>query len=331
MASPGCSRSGTVQFLGDDPKVRAVRELVAQVAGTDAAVLIYGESGTGKELIARLLHEQSARRHTAFIALNCGAIADSLIESEMFGHSKGAFTGAESARVGRFEAAHRGTIFLDEISEMSRSLQVALLRILQSGEYSPVGSVESRFCDVRVIGATNCELEPLIEQKKFRHDLYYRLDIIRIDLPPLRERKGDIPVLLNHFLDVFGEAYEKPGLEIATEVREFLLGLDYPGNVRELENLIRRAVVLCRNRTITLEHLRPEPRAVHCTAATNGPSGYHAAREQAIREFERTYLLSALRECGGIVSRAARLAGLSERAFHRKLAGYQIDFRSFRR
>src|SRR5262249_15132673 len=157
------------------------------------------------------------RRHTAFIALNCGALADSLIQSEMFGHSKGAFTGAESARVGRFEAAHRGTIFLDEISEMSRALQVALLRILQSGEYSAVGSAESRCGVVRVIGARNCEVEPLIEQKKFRHDLYYRLDIIRIDLPPLRERKGDIPVLVNHFLDVFADAYEKPGVEIATE------------------------------------------------------------------------------------------------------------------
>ena len=267
-ASPDCNRSEAVQFLGEDPIVRAVKELVAQVAGTDATVLIYGETGTGKELIARLLHQQSARRHTAFIALNCGAIADSLIESEMFGHSKGAFTGAVSARVGRFEAAHRGTIFLDEISEMSRSLQVALLRILQSGEYTPVGSVESRFCDVRVIGATNCELEPLIEQTKFRHDLYYRLNIIRIDLPPLRERQGDIPVLVNHFLNVYADAYGKPGLEIATEAREFLLGLDYPGNVRELENLIRRAVVLCSDRIITLEHLRPEPRAVHRTAAT---------------------------------------------------------------
>jgi DNA-binding NtrC family response regulator len=330
-ASTGCNWSEAVQFLGEDPKVRAVKKLVAQVAGTDATVLIYGESGTGKELIARLLHQQSARRNAAFIALNCGAIADSLIESEMFGHSKGAFTGAESARVGLFEAAHRGTIFLDEISEMSRSLQVALLRILQSGEYTPVGSVESRFCDVRVIGATNCDLGPLIEQKKFRRDLYYRLNIIRIDLPPLRERLGDIPVLVNHFLNIFADAYGKPDLEIATEARESLLGFDYPGNVRELENLIRRAVVLCSDGIITLEHLRPEPRAVHRTAAKTGPSGYHAAREHAMQQFERSYILSALRECGGIVSRAARLTGLSERTFHKKLADYQIDFRSFRR
>jgi DNA-binding NtrC family response regulator len=330
-ASTGCNRLGTIQFLGEDPKVRAVRELVAQVAATDATVLIYGESGTGKELIARSLQQQSARRNAAFIALNCGCIADSLIESEMFGHSKGAFTGAESAQVGRFEAAHRGTIFLDEVSEMSRSLQVALLRILQTGDYTPVGSVETRFCDVRVIGATNCELEPLIEQKKFRQDLFYRLNIIRIDLPPLRERRGDIPALVNHFLNVFADAYGKPGLEITTEAREFLLGLDYPGNVRELENLVRRAVVLCRDHPITLEHIRPERHDVHRVSATTEPSGYHSAREHALQHFDRTYLISALRECGGIVSRAARLVGLSERTFHKKLAEYDIDFRSFRR
>jgi transcriptional regulator with PAS, ATPase and Fis domain len=330
-ASPGSNWPETLQFLGNDPKVWAVKELVAQVAETDATVLIYGESGTGKELIARLLHEQSPRRNAAFVALNCGAIAESLIESEMFGHSKGAFTGAGRARAGRFEAAHCGTIFLDELSEMSRPMQVALLRILQSGEYTPVGCVESRYCDVRVIGATNCELEPLIEQKRFRHDLYYRLNIIRIDLPPLRERRGDIPLLINHFLDLFAGAYGKLGLRIAAEAREFLLGHDYPGNVRELENFIRRAVVLCGDRTITLEHLRPGPRVVHGATATTGPSGYHAAREHAIEQFERSYIVSALRESGGIVSRAARLTGLSERTFHKKLAEYQIDFRSFRR
>lgn len=307
--------------------------MVDTVADTDATVLIHGESGTGKELIARRLHNQSSRRAAPFIAVNCGAIAESLLESEMFGHCKGAFTGADASRIGKFEAAHGGTIFLDELAEMSRSLQVSLLRILQSGEYTPVGMVESRCCDVRVIAATNRDLVLLIEEGKFRHDLYYRLNVIRIDLPPLRKRCDDIPLLVEHFLEVFGAEYGKPGLSIGPGTLDVLLQYPFPGNVRELENTIRRALILCRGDMIMPQDLPPEVVAGRLPAPTPPSSlaGYHVAKENAIREFERSYLIGALLECGGIVSRAARLTGLSERNFHKKLEIYQIDYKSFRR
>jgi transcriptional regulator with PAS, ATPase and Fis domain len=325
------SDDGLRAILGQDPKLLSILETVAQVADTDATVLIQGESGTGKELVARSIHRRSTRRESAFVAVNCGAVPESLLESEVFGHARGAFTGADTTKVGKFEAANRGTIFLDELSEMGRPLQVSLLRLLQSGEYTPVGAVESRYSDARVVSATNVDLIPLIESGRFRRDLYYRLNIIRIELPPLRNRRDDIPVLIDHFLATFCAAYGRPALGLGPDARDLLLQYSYPGNVRELENIIRRAVILSDGDTIRARDLSPEIVAVPTAAPVPPPSRYHEAKHHAIRVFEESYLSTALRNSGGIVSRAARLTGLSERNFHKKLARYHIDFKVFRR
>jgi transcriptional regulator with GAF, ATPase, and Fis domain len=328
-------------FIGDDPKIRRAIKLANLVAATDATVIITGETGTGKELIARSLHLQSTRRNRPLVSVNCGALNESILESELFGHVKGAFTGADHSRVGKFEAAHGGTIFLDELAEMKPPFQVALLRILQSGEYIPVGLSESRYCDVRVIAATNRNLGHLVESGAFRPDLYYRLNVICIELPPLRERRSDISRLIDHFLQVFGEEYGKGSIKLEPDAREVLLAYHYPGNVRELENLIRRAVILSEDGAVTLELLprelvepaghgaiRParEPSVQPCSTL----AGFHEARDQALKAFEQAYLTTALRENCGIVSRAARRTKLSERNFHKKLSLYGIDFRAFR-
>lgn len=317
-------------LIGEDPKIEAILELVDQVAGTNATVLITGETGTGKDVIARLLHQRSGRREAPFIALNCGAVADSLMESELFGHAKGAFTGADAPRHGKFEAADGGTIFLDELAEMRPALQICLLRLLQSGEYIPVGEARPRYCDVRVIAATNHDLAPLMEVGRFRHDLYYRLNIIRIDVPPLRDRPGDIPRLAEHFLRRFAGEYGKPDLAFSSETVEQLRGYSYPGNVRELENAIRRAVILARQDLVTPSLFPPEFRSEATAPVPEQGLNFHAAREVAIRSFEQAYLANALRACGGIISRAARKTGLSERNFYKKLALYGIDYRTYR-
>src|SRR5262249_8551447 len=211
--------------------------------------------GTGKELIARALHENSSRRTAPFLPVNCGAIAETLQESELFGHARGAFTGATEAKVGKFGAADGGTVFLDEIAETSKSLQVKLLRILQHGEYSPVGLAENRSCDVRIVAATNRDLRPLVANGSFPKDLYYRLNTIRLDLPPLRERRGDIPLLIDHFLRQFRACYHKPNLEMSGAAVAALCRHDFPGNVRELENIMRRAAILCWGTAISVGDL----------------------------------------------------------------------------
>jgi DNA-binding NtrC family response regulator len=320
----------SVHFVSNDPTVLDILDLVSQVADTDATVLIIGGSGTGKELIAKALHEQSSRRDAPFLAVNCGAIADTLQESELFGHEAGSFTGATLRKTGKFAAADRGTIFLDEISGMSMSLQVKLLRTLQSGEYTPVGMTTNQYCNVRVVAATNEDLRPLIDAGKFRHDLYYRLNIIRVELPPLCQRAGDIPLLIDHFLRLFGAGYRKPNLRVDADAQELLLKYDYPGNVRELENIIRRAVILCRDHWIMPCHLAPEVSAGKSADCTDLPENFHKAKDRVVEEFERAFLTSILSVCGGIVSRAARRAGLSERNFHAKLRKHGIRGQGFR-
>jgi DNA-binding NtrC family response regulator len=310
--------------------VHAVLALVLQVADTDATILITGESGTGKELIARALHAYSSRHAAAFLAVNCGAIADTLQESELFGHARGAFTGATEPKVGKFAAADGGTIFLDEISEATAPLQVKLLRILQQGEYSPVGVAENRSCDVRVVAASNRDLRALVAAQAFRKDLYYRLNIIRLDLPPLRERRSDIPLLLLHFLERFREAYHKSGVGLSAEARDALLRYDYPGNVRELENIVRRGVILCRGDSISLSDLALDPETTPGAGPGAARATFHEAKARVLGEFEQSYLASALSACGGVVSRAARRAGLSERNFHEKLKKYGMCGKDFR-
>ena len=332
-AAPGSARDAA-PFIGRDPKVLELLEMVERVADTTATVLITGESGTGKELVARLICEGSSRRKRDLVAVNCGAIPESLQESEFFGHVKGAFTGASRRKIGKLELANGGTIFLDEIGEMSRSLQVALLRTLQSGEYSPVGSAETRFCDVRVIAAANRNLLDLVESGGFREDLYYRLNIIHLEVPPLRERRGDLPLLCDHFVRVLAEKHRKRTPRLTPGARDVLLRYDYPGNVRELENAIRRAVILCGGADIAPEHLPPQVRGAG--VSNSSPVGveledFQTAKARAVESFERTYLTNILRMAGGIVCRASARSGLSERNFHEKLKRYGIHARAFRK
>ncbi|NIT72171.1 sigma-54-dependent Fis family transcriptional regulator, partial [candidate division KSB1 bacterium] len=235
-------------IVGHDPKIVEILKLVSQIANTEATVLIQGESGTGKELIARALHSNGRRKCQPFIPINCGALPENLLESELFGHVRGAFTGAIKNKRGWFACADGGTIFLDEVHEMSPGLQVKLLRVLQTGQYSPVGSTEISTCDMRVIAATTKNLTRMIREDQFRGELYYRLNVIDIKLPPLRDRKCDIALLIQHFLKFFHTKYGKENLRISRDAESLLLSYTYPGNVRELENIIERAVVLAEGR-----------------------------------------------------------------------------------
>jgi DNA-binding NtrC family response regulator len=315
-------------FISQDPRVLEVLDLVHKVADTAATVLITGESGTGKEFIARALHEESSRRRAPFLAVNCAAITQLLQDSEFFGHVRGAFTGANENKVGKFEAAEGGTLFLDEIADMDRSLQASLLRILQYGEYAPVGATTNRYCDVRVVAATNRDLQLLIQSGAFRHDLFYRLNIIRLNLPPLRQRRADIPLLIDHFVGKYGTRHDKPGLKMSAQLRDWLLSYDFPGNVRELENIIQRGVILARHGMLTGPSPDTEIKPQVSPAAYS--VNFHEAKSRAMEEFEQNYLRSILIACGGIVCRAAEFSGLSERNLHKKLKKYGIHGQSFR-
>jgi DNA-binding NtrC family response regulator len=299
--------------------------LVNRVAPTHATVLIIGETGTGKELIARILHARSDRADRPFLAVSCGAISDSLVESELFGHSRGAFTGAAARRAGKFEAAHRGTLFLDEVTSMSNRMQTALLRVLQSGDYCPVGSDEPVVCDVRVVAAANRELRDLVAAGTFRADLFYRLNIIRIELPPLRARRADLPILMDHYLRMFGDRYGRTHLRLDAVSRRELTAYDYPGNVRELETILHRATLLSDGPVISVEGLLEPVRLATPTIPPTTESGtFHRAKANVVERFERDYLISALHRSQGIITEAARVSGLSERNFHLKLRKYGL-------
>ena len=310
-------------LLGHSPEMIRVLELVSQVAETDAPVLIEGETGTGKELVARAIHRNSRRRDKPMVCINCGAIPDNLLESELFGFEKGAFTGATRRRKGKFEQAEGGTIFLDEVDEMSQALQVKLLRILQWGEYSPLGSEVTCRCDVRVVAATKKPLQGLVEKGVFRDDLYYRLNLIRIYLPPLRERKEDIPLLAEYFLRDAKERFSKPAQKISPEALDQLKRYDYPGNIRELENVVKRAVILCNGPVVGLEHL-PSEMFPQATSHPGSPLSFKEAKRRCLEDFERSYLTSILKESKGNIRKAAQLAGMHEKNLHEKLKKYGI-------
>jgi len=317
-------------IIGHHPKMMEILKLVAKVADTSAAVLIQGESGTGKELIAQALHYNSHRKNNPFVPVNCGAIPEQLLESELFGHVRGAFTGAVQDKAGWFEVANGGTIFLDEINDMSPALQVCLLRVLQTGEYSRVGSSEIRHCDVRVVTASSRDLKKLIRKGEFREEIYYRLNVIEIVLPPLRERKSDIPLLAHHYLKQFAEKHGKKNLRISEQAESLLLNYNFPGNVRELVNIIQRAVVLIEGKIVEVHHL---PETVLEGIGKDKGKGkekdynlsFKVSKQRALEQFEIDYIKNVLKNTGGNITRAAKISGMNVKNFHVKMKKYGIN------
>ena len=323
---------GFAEIIGQSSPMRSVFRLVEGVAAASSTVLILGESGTGKELIARAIHRRSGRASKAFVAVNCSSIPDTLIESELFGHVKGAFTSANTSRAGLFEVADKGTLFLDEVGDLTLAAQVKLLRALQEGEIKRVGSNETRLVDVRVIAATNVDLAEKIAAGRFREDLYYRLNVIAIELPPLRERRDDIPILAQHFLRKFTRKSGKEIRRLTPETLSALSSFAWPGNVRQLENAMERAVVLARGDELTVDDL-PDALAPAKTGVRATDTGeaidlvaraladvpYAEAKRRMVRDFDRAYAQQLLDRSNGNVSEAARLAGLDRSNFRRVL------------
>ena len=305
-------------IIGKSEKMQKVYSLLKILANQITTVLITGDSGTGKEVAARALHYGGARANGSFVTVNCSALAESLLESELFGHVKGAFTGADRDKIGRFEAADGGTILLDEIGDISPLIQLKLLRVLQEKEFDRVGESNPRKVDVRVLASTNRNLKEAIRTGKFREDLYYRLNVIQINLPPLRERYEDIPLLINHFCGVFQKSYDKKISAVSDEVLEKFMSYGWPGNVRELEHAIERAFVLCRDQTIQLEHIPTEIRD-YTPAHINKrlPEDSSNDDPEAIRK--------ALEKTGWNISKAARLLGISRWTLYRRFQKYDIS------
>lgn len=315
-------------IIGQSSKMMELYDLLERVAPTKTNILITGESGTGKELAAKAIHYNSPRRDKPFVTLNCGAIPESLIESELFGHMKGAFTDAITTKKGLFEVADEGTLFLDEISELPLMMQVKLLRVLQDREFKRVGGTEDIRVDVRIISATNKDLEEAVREKQFREDLFYRLNVIQIKIPSLRDRKEDIPLLANHFLEKYSEELGKPITQISPEALQILIQYDYPGNVRELQNIIERAVALETSRELTAQNLRSyieeqlqyKRRPIDLEIPTEGVD-----LEKIVEDVERTLLLKALEKTKGIKKKAAELLHINFRSMRYRLEKYGLN------
>ena len=310
-----------VQIVYRSPKMEALINMAGRVAPSRATILIQGESGTGKELLARLIHQLSPRSGWAMLAVNCGALHENLLESELFGHEKGAFTGASARRTGRFEEADGSTLFLDEIGELSAAVQVKLLRFLQEREFQRLGGNSTLRADVRIISATNRDLDARVKAGAFREDLYYRLKVVTIDLPPLRERKEDIPPLIDHFLHKYAAENGKVIKGISSEARDLLIKYDYPGNVRELENILERAVVIGRDEIISVEDLPFLEDSL--TAAEEGKKAEGLLRG-TMEEMERKMIVEAMEKAGDHQTRAAEILGISERMLRYKLKKYGL-------
>jgi two-component system NtrC family response regulator len=298
--------------------------LTGRVAQSEATVLIRGESGTGKELIANAIHYASSRAGRPLVKVNCTALPENLLESELFGHERGAFTGAVQRRIGRFEQAHSGSIFLDEIGDLSPSLQMKLLRVLQEKEFERVGSNQTIKTDVRVMAATSRDLEEGLRSATFREDLYYRLNVISIFLPPLRDRREDIPLLIDHVLQTYSEKNRRPVPGISKEARDLLLQYSYPGNVRELENVIERSVVVSRGDTITTRDLPLQVREALREAAL-GLEDKGRTLDAMVEGMERDLIVRALEEHGWVQTKAARSLGISERVLRYKMKKYRLS------
>lgn len=319
-------------IVGTSDEMMEVFELVEKVADTDSTVLILGESGTGKELVARAIHYNSRRKERPLVTVNCAAIPEELLESELFGHMKGAFTGAVATKPGRFDAADNGTIFLDEIGDMSFKLQVKILRVLQEQRFEPVGSTKTHQVDVRVIAATNQDLEKAVKDKRFREDLYYRLNVIPIRIPPLRERVNDIPVLVHHFVEKYtAESKHRVG-GISDEAVKVLMGYKWPGNVRELENLIERVVVLKREGVISPSDLPEKIVGEAVKQKPKGPTTFHfeipdegVSFRHAISDFENRLIIKALEKTSGNRNKAASLLRLNRTTLVEKIKKKNLE------
>lgn len=338
-------QSSFAGMIGCSAQMQAVYDLTRRVAASSATVLLTGETGTGKELIARALHLHSPRATGPFIRVNCGALAESLLESELFGHVKGAFTSANENRTGRFEAAHGGTIFLDEINSVSHKLQVKLLRVLQEHEFERVGDTRTIQVDCRIVAATNRDLLDEIEEGRFREDLYYRLNVVPIDLPPLRERADDIPALAEHFTRIYASENGRPVPKIDPAVFEKLKAYRCPGNVRELQNYMERAIVLCQGDRITVDLLPPHVRGESATrvgrarsrdldglceefvargVAEAGPKSENL-HDRVVSLVEKELIAQVLRSCQGVQTKAATRLGINRNTLHKKIDDYGLD------
>jgi two-component system, NtrC family, response regulator AtoC len=316
---------GLENIVGQSPGLQEVLETVRQVAPSKANVLVTGESGTGKELIARAIHQLSPRARQPLVAVHCAGLPRELIESELFGHEKGAFTGAHERRIGRVEQAQGGTLFLDEIGEIDATIQIKLLRFLGERTFERVGSNKTLTADVRLVAATNKNLEELVKTGVFREDLYFRLKVVEIWLPPLRERSGDLPLLAQSFLREFAKENDKKVNDFTGEALEALMKYRWPGNIRELRTAIERAVVLCRGEKITLRDLPPEVRSNDAARTAPEPGPLSAPDTLTVQEAEKQLIIRALKESNGNRTLAAKKLGISRRTLHRKLHTYHLE------
>ncbi len=305
-------------FFGTSPQMQEILKLLEKIIPTKSTVLILGESGTGKGVLAEFIHYNSPRKDKPFISINCSAIPENLLESELFGYKKGAFTGAINDKKGLIELANGGTLFLDEIGDMPLNLQAKILKFLESGEFIPLGDTAKKQVDVRVIAATNKDLETLIREGKFREDLYYRLNVIEIKIPPLRERKEDIPALTYFFIDKLSKVHDKNIKGITNEALSCLINYEWPGNVRELKNVIERAIILVTGEYITLNELPERIKKERSTPFTS------KSLKEALEEFEKNIILNTLRQCSNNKEEAAKLLGIDLATLYRKLKKYQI-------
>jgi len=326
VVAPDQKEKGRFGLIGTSQTMQAVFSIVEKVAMTPSTVLITGESGTGKELIAKALHQHSARRDKPFIRVNCAAIPDTLIESELFGYEKGAFTGATNSKPGRFELAHEGTLFLDEIGEISTEMQVKLLRAIQESEFERVGGVTTKRVDVRLVTATNRDLAGEVQAGRFREDLFYRLNVVPVRLPPLRERKEDIGLLASHLLEKYSKRLNKPAVKLAAEAMDVLQAYDWPGNIRELENVLERTLLFCDGDVIGVDALPPELQLP--TKLATGPlamdlpmgvTDLKGAVRLITRRIEREMIDRALEETGRNVTKTARQLGISRKSLQTKM------------
>jgi two-component system, NtrC family, response regulator AtoC len=334
LSSPKVTLENGEEFIGKSHQMRAVFQVIQKLGSVNTSVLIRGENGTGKELVARAIHFNSPRKDKPFVGINCAAISENLIESEFFGHEKGAFTGAEHRHIGKFQYAEGGTLFLDEIGDISPSLQVKLLRVLQERKFTPIGSNREIKCDVRIIAATNRNLEEMIRNHEFRQDLFYRLNVMPIQLPPLRDRTEDIPNLVAHFIDKFNALHLRKGTSreirgIREDALNALRNYLWPGNIRELENIIERSFVLETTYYLTLpslpEFLSPKSERAHLSSNPEGSKtiaiDFHMQKEQ----FERDFIVHALKRFKGRINQTATHAGIPKNTLLRKIRKYSID------